>query len=96
MTAEFAHRGEYEDQPLPAFNLAAHITERVLNEPTYRIDYTHPELVAPTAEQLVANDRLDVRTPFVYARGSNIGHFTLRVSAPRAPLAEIIPFPRQA
>lgn len=95
MTAEHAHGTEFEPQPLATFDLAGHIADRALNEPTYSIDYIHPDLVSPTAEALMKDERLDIQTPFVYARGSNLGHFTLKVSAAQAPLAEVIPFPSQ-
>lgn len=95
MTAEYAHGPSFETQPLAKFDLAAHIKERTLNEPTYRLDYIHPELVTPTAEALVPDERLDVQIPTVYPRGSNIGRLTLRVGASRTHLAEVIPFPAQ-
>ena len=93
MTAEYAHGTELEPQPLATFDLAAHIADRALNEPTYNIDYIHPDLISAAAETLMNDERLDVQTPFVYGRGSNIGHFTLEVSGTHAPLAEVIPFP---
>lgn len=94
--AEHAH--EYHDiEPaeLPRLDLAAHIAASALRDPTYRIDYTHPSLVDSLAEELGKHDNLEVRTPTVYAAGSNAGHKALRVRAVESQLAQVIPFPRR-
>lgn len=93
MTAQARMELIEASEQLPTLNLAALIAERALSDPTYRIDYTHPDILPALAEELGDDERLIVATPTVYSRGSIIGHKVLRVSAADGPLADVIPFP---